>query len=638
MPFFIFSIIIFGLGIFLITPLVLLIIHIKILKDDIKYLSNFINRKKLIFISAILIFLIPSIITTVFYIEKNNLFKALNYVYHPDLSKKNNSNINIKLLNKTLENIMKNKNSNINFSRGIPYIKEFYNRIVLNNLTLSNDKINYLSRIFLNEKKENEESINVTRETPKDVIIKNLKYNTEYDNNTKTYNTWINLELQNTNTWMGEFITYIDLPEGVWINDYYLYVKNIKKKGLLAEKKSVLWAYQMIKNQNRDPGIIYYLNNNKVALKVFPFTQNEIRKTGFQLVHFEPLLITSNENKINLKINSNLTEPIYSDNKKIIYIPQKVKNDLKRIKRTPYYHFIIDCSKNMKNKKQQYIRAINNLINKDLIPSNNTVFYTLTGYKTETYILDDTIEKKLDNHNYKGGFFLDRVLKEILYENYLIQDDKFPIIVILTDNINSAIYNNDIVNLLFTTPDSKYFYQFSDMENLIKYDFDNFNPYNKSIVNNIEYNYISTYDNHIISSKNDVPCIVYDNKKNNNFSFNENQINNLMTLRSLTKWSFLHTNQTEKSWRQIYQNSISMNTLSYYTSFVVFENEAQEKRMLRKQENVINSKKFLDTGEKMKEDMPEPSLIIICLILFAISVFKKAYKYVGDRGKVVNQK
>ena len=627
MPFFIFSLIFFGLGIFLITPLILLIIHFKKLKDDIKYLSDFINRKKLIFISTLLMLIIPSIITLNFYKEKHNLFKAVNYVYYPDLEKKNSPNINIKLLNITLDNILKNKNNNINFSRGIPYIKEFYNKIVLDNLTLSDDKINYLSRIFLKTKKENTENINVTRETPKDVIIKNMNYKTEYDANTKTYNTWIDFELENTTSWLNEFVTYIDLPEGVWINDYYLYINNIREKGLLAEKKSVLWSYQMIKNQRRDPGIIYYVDNKTTALKIFPFAKDEVRKTGFKLIHLEPLVISNETNNINIKINPALSEPVYSENKNIIYIPQKIKAGLHKIKRTPYYHFIIDCSKNMKNSKNKYLKTINKLLDKNLISSNNQMYYTLTGYKTETYPLDDTIENKLNNFNFEGGFFLDRTLKEILYENFLIQDDKFPVIIIISDDINSAIYNSDIKNLLFTLPDIEYFYQFTDKENLIKYDLYNFNPEEKLSTDKIEYNYVSVYNDNIINVNDNNPSIVFNNEKNiNDFTFNDNLTNNLLSLNCLEKWSFLHTNKTEKSWMEIYHNSIAMNTLSFYTSFVVFENDAQEKRMLKKQENVINSKKILDAGEKEKEEMPEPSLIIICIALSVFYFIKKIYK------------
>jgi hypothetical protein len=85
----------------------------------------------------------------------------------------------------------------------------------------------------------------------------------------------------------------------------------------------------------------------------------------------------------------------------------------------------------------------------------------------------------------------------------------------------------------------------------------------------------------------------------------------------------LHAESSEKNWREIYYNSISMNILSFYTSFIVLENEAQEKRLLKKQEEVLNSKKFLDAGEKMKEEMPEPSLILICIPVIIIYLLKR---------------
>ncbi len=623
-PFFIFSIIIFGLGVFLITPLILLIIHFKILKDDIKYLSNFLNIKKIVLLCSLSILLIPSIITTIFFIEKNNLFKALNYVYYPDFQKKKNPKINLIFLNKTLNNITKIKINN-NLSRGIPYITQYYNKIVLNNLTLSDDKINYLSQIFLNEKTSSTNDFNRTRETPKQVIINNIIHKTEYDTKTKLYHTWIDLELENITCWRSEFITYIDLPEGVWIQDYYLYINNIKKKALLAEKKSVLWAYQMIKNERKDPGIMYYINNKTIAFKIFPFLKYEKRKTGFKLVHLEPLKITNNKEKINLEIEPNLTAPIYSDNKNILYIPQKVKNNLEKIKRTPYYHFIIDCSKNSINSKNKYLKSINSLLAKNLISSDNAKF-TLTGYETETYYINE-LEKKLLDYNNKGGFFLDRALKEILFNNYLNKNNSFPVLVILTDDIDHAVYNNNIINLMYTLPDTNYFYELTNDSKLMQHNLNDFNPHNKNITNTIFQQYVSVFNDNIKISDNNNASIIYNNTKNlNDFSFNENEINNLLTLNSLIKWGFLHTDKTEKNWKKIYFNSISMNTLSFYTSFVVFENQAQEKRMLKKQENVLKSKNFLDAGEKMEEEMPEPSLIIMCILILAVFLIKRSRK------------
>ncbi len=627
MPFFIFSIIVFGLGILLITPLILLIIHFKILNDDIKYLSGFIQKKKIILITLLSMLLIPSIMTVFLFIEKYNLYNVMNYVYYPDFQKKNSPEINLKLLDKTLNKIIKIKNDNNSFNnRGTPYITQFYNKIVLNNLTLSDDKINYLSRIFLNKKKENINNFNVTRETTKDVIIKKINHKTEYDLTTKLYHTSIDLELMNMGSWPNEFITYINLPDGVWIEDYYLYVNDVKKKGFLAEKKSVLWTYQMILSERRDPGILYYVNNKTITLRVFPFLKDETRKSGFKLVHLEPLTIYNNDKDIFLNINPTINNLVYSDNKNTIYIPQKIKNNLNKIKRTPYYHFIIDCSEYSAESKSMYLESINKLLEKNLISSNNIKF-TLTEYSTETYNFNEGIDKKLLNYKNKGGFYLDRALKEILFDNFDKHGSLFPVIVVVTDNIKDAIFNNEISNLLFTLPDTNLFYRLSNGGSLIKYDLNNFDLFDGILTDVIEQNNVFEFNqdkNKIYISDDNSPSLVIDNIKNlNNFTFNENLCSNLLSLSGLVKWDFLHTESSEKNWRKIYSSSISMNILSLYTSFVVLENEAQEKRLLKKQEEVLNSRKFLDAGEKMKEEMPEPSLIIICLPIVIIYLFKK---------------
>lgn len=630
MPFFIFSIIVFGLGFLLITPLILLMIHFKILNDDIKYLSGFIQKKKVILIALLSMVLIPVIMSTFFIIEKHNLYKAMNYVYHPNFQKKNSPNINIKLLDKTLNKIIKIKKDNNSFdNRGIPFITQFYNRIVLNNLTLSEDKINFLSRIFLNNKTSDIISNNDSIETSKNVIIKNINYKTEYDFNTNLYHTFIDLELKNEVELNSEFITYIDVPDGVWVNDYYLYVNGIKKKAFLAEKKSVLWTYQMVLSERRDPGIMYYVNGNKIALRVFPFLENETRKSGFELIHLEPIIVKNNDKNIFLEIKPVLTSLVFSNNNSTVYIPQKIKNNLKKIKRTPYYHFIIDCSGNSIESKNKYLESINRLLEKNMISSNNIKF-TLTGYSTETYGFNDQINNRLLNYKNKGGFYLDRALKEILFNNFSRQEPLFPVIVVVTDNISDVIFNNEISNLLFTLPDTNLFYRLTNGGNLIKYDLNDFDPYDGTLIDVIDQKNVYEFDlgkNKIYLNDGKNSCLIFDNKNNlKNFSFNENISNNLLSLAGLVKWDLLHAESGEKNWKNIYYNSISMKTLSFYTSFVVLENEAQEKKLLKKQEEVLNSKKFLDAGENMKEEMPEPSLLIICFPVIIIYLIKKSRK------------
>jgi hypothetical protein len=65
--------------------------------------------------------------------------------------------------------------------------------------------------------------------------------------------------------------------------------------GILAEKKTAKWVYRNIVNESivKDPGLLYFSDENKVELHVYPFAPNELRTTGFQLIHREPISFQS---------------------------------------------------------------------------------------------------------------------------------------------------------------------------------------------------------------------------------------------------------------------------------------------------------------------------------------------------------
>jgi hypothetical protein len=45
--------------------------------------------------------------------------------------------------------------------------------------------------------------------------------------------------------------------------------------GILAEKKTAKWVYRNIVNESivKDPGLLYFSDENKVELHVYPFAQ-----------------------------------------------------------------------------------------------------------------------------------------------------------------------------------------------------------------------------------------------------------------------------------------------------------------------------------------------------------------------------
>ena len=195
------------------------------------------------------------------------------------------------------------------------------------------------------------------------VNITNISTNSTYDKSQKAWKSWVDLEITNKNEdfWFSEYATTIDLPEGCWISDYYLYVGEVKESGILAEKKSAMWIFYQIRNENKDPGILYYLTGNRVSFRVFPFAKDEVRRTGIEFLHKEPIELNIDNNIIEL---GNIEETIYEniETENIAYVSAQQKQKLNQVARKPYFHFLVDVSKEQSDKSGDFIRRIEKVI------------------------------------------------------------------------------------------------------------------------------------------------------------------------------------------------------------------------------------------------------------------------------------
>ena len=167
-------------------------------------------------------------------------------------------------------------------------------------LTISNKKINLLERAFFGESDQEvieEQTIN------EDIEVKKINTETTYNPEDESYTSWIDFEIKNRRNWQNEYSTVFTLPDSAYISDYYLYVGNEKKYGMLADKRAANWIYNQIKNVRKDPGLLTYIEGNKVSFKIFPFNRYETRKSGIQIVHKRPVTMNIDGNRIVLDSN-----------------------------------------------------------------------------------------------------------------------------------------------------------------------------------------------------------------------------------------------------------------------------------------------------------------------------------------------
>ena len=538
------------------------------------------------------------------------------YLYNPDYSK--TYNINQGALKKTLDVVRhhKDKNRDIIFGSQLPYLSTYFNWLVLDNLTLSDKKINTIERIFFGEASFGMESADFKKNK---VEITKISSSSSFDKSQNAWKSWIDLEITNKeeSSWNAEYATIFQLPEGTWISDYYLYVGNRKEMGILAEKRSALWVFANIRNENRDPGILYYLTGKKVAFKVFPFVRNELRKTGFELLHKEPIQFNIDGHSLNLGDSLIMTEKIV-ENEHVVYISAKQKESLKKVTRKPYFHIVLDVSspKSLSN----LTNSIEKLAKQQSVLMANAKISFVDAYVSTTNFEKDWKEKSKTSKA-GGGFYADRAIKSILFNAYQTQKNLYPVIVIVSDSFNNAVFEKDFSDWSFSFPESDLFYHLTKdgklephslLSNPMEVVSDSFDLNNTHLV--WEY-----------KLKNNAVCYLADNKqasillKSEQFETKEEEIseknwNSALTMQAQWTSQILHPETSDKEWLSLVRNSFLTKAMSPVTSYLVVENEAQKAILKKKQEQVLASNKSLDLDEDAQR-MSEPGLIILTILL-----------------------
>ncbi len=503
-----------------------------------------------------------------------------------------------------------------------PFISPFYNWFVLDNMTVSPEKINLLEAIFLGTPYYASPNNSQDSRT-QHVKLTKLNTSTKYDSLKKQYSTWVDLEITDTDTsqgrWQqGEFETFFELPEGVWISDYYLWIEKEKVHGLLAEKKAAMWVYQQITATRRDPGILNYVSGNKIRFRVFPFSAGEVRKTGIELLHKEPLLIKNDSNGIVINQNPKVEskkQVLFSYDSKAAYLSASYKKTLPKVKRKPYLHFIVDFSESKHLRKQDYLADVEKIIkeNPNLIENAKI---TLTNAYAHEISLNENWQEQFKNTKFEGGYYLDRALEQIVYDQIKNTTNFYPVLYHIggdTDHVINEKHISDYPNV------------FIDNDKL-------FRDWDKTTIPVLAWK----HNNKTYYLRNDnkasIVSIVNENSENGNNNdekplytdFKRKDWTSALTLQGQYNHLVFSPETTETMWLPLVKGSFDAQVMTPLTSFISLENEAQRQALLYKQQQVLNSKKSLDIPDTtIPQSMDEPSWWVCGLILLALLGWKK---------------
>ncbi|MBW1294927.1 MSEP-CTERM sorting domain-containing protein [Aquimarina litoralis] len=630
LPLSVIAIVIVGAGFLMLAPLLLFVIHVQELVKNFNALKNQISINVLRGISVLSFLIIPICITIVYKMDRNTLEDTLDYVYSPDYSK--TYSINTRSLQKTIQTIKEHKddrNGAFLETHQTPYLSSFYNWIVLDNLLLSNPKIEAIEHIFFGTPQSKPRYDQLRNDQ---VAISDIQSKSIYDETQNVWKSWIHLEIKNDSSdRFKEYATTITLPDGCWISDYYLYVGDRKEMGLLAEKKSAMWVFSQIRNENKDPGILYYLTGNKVAFRVFPFTKNETRKTGIEFIHKEPVTLQIDGHTTTL--GSEAQEKAYTNTNigDLSYISSTSKSNLTSTKRKPYFHFLVDASIHKKKYVDDYNRRIQKLISNYPELSTQPKISFVNTYTSPSESVENW-KKEFSKQSFEGGFYLDRAIKKTLFDSYQNPSDSYPVLVVVTDSIENAMLNKDFSDFKVAFPDHNRFYNLSDNAILEPYSLVE-NP-TKKIVDSLPI----TFDQNVLIYKHkdlsvsylpddDKPSIIL---KNGPYTINEESISEKKWLDGLAMQGMwlsqtLFPEQGKKDWLQLVRNSFMSKIMSPVTSYLVVENEAQKAILKKKQEQVLAGNKNLDIGDDTAR-MSEPHLFVLLILLGMFIWYRKRRK------------
>lgn len=271
-------ILLFGLGFIALAPIFLMIVHARVFLRVWSQVVRRCGRHEALAIVLGCGLLLPGFVVARAVGDRIALRAALDHVYEPSVKPGEITyGPSLTLLRGALANHRDYKNGNY-----LPFLSDFYSWAVFDNLTLSDDKLDRVERVFFGApataalpqwqhgRGGNRQRVRPATPTPKTVSLTQLDVKSASAGAGDTTVT-LAFTLTNTGAWPAEYLTTLPLPPGVFVNGFRLHVHGVPVPGRITEKKTALWTYTMIRDrERRDPGLLIYTAPDALELRVFP--------------------------------------------------------------------------------------------------------------------------------------------------------------------------------------------------------------------------------------------------------------------------------------------------------------------------------------------------------------------------------
>jgi hypothetical protein len=376
LPLALLAILAFGAGFLILAPTLLFVIQIRLMFDEGRRLAA---QKGRLFVLAILaagLLTIPAGYTCRALVDRQSLLEAVNAIFNRDADT-TRVECDPQFALRALERLRDRKTG-----IQLPFISDYYHWLVFKGMVLPDHKIAAIEQALgrtepvAPERDRNFSIADIfgsrvrSRATawsgapPRHVELREARAASGQPTG-DLIKTRLQLQLRNGAENVAEFVTEIDVPDGVLVTGYGLDIGTNSVPGRLFEKKTALWVYHMIRDQiRRDPGLLVYQDDHRLKLSVYPFQANEERKTEIEFTFPAAL-----DPEIRLGARAmRLQNPtptkatglrLEHTNSVSFALPGTLVKSLPPIRRTPYLHFILDCSAQAAGEWRQYGARLN---------------------------------------------------------------------------------------------------------------------------------------------------------------------------------------------------------------------------------------------------------------------------------------
>lgn len=451
-----FAIIVFGLGLLMLTPILLLPLHVATISQDAADLRAAYRRPLL---TGLLLggsmLLLPLTVVLRDLHHRHILHQALAHVLTPDYAAPVEA-LDPASLRPTLRRIRDQKEAEVGVldSRQQPYLTDLFNWLVFDNLTLPDARLRLLEHVYLGEPVAPPARPGLVA-PPGGAHLATVATHSTYDPGQQAWRSQVDLTIAVTDSSAvreQEYVTTLALPVGSWVSDYYLDLNGRREPGILAESKAAAWVYSQIVGSAvpQDPGLLQLRNHGEtLALRVYPVTSAAARRTGFTLLHKEPVTLTIDGRQVRLGDSAvpAVPPPVAAADGSVTYVSAAAKQQLPLVRRQPYFHFLLDVSAGSQATRAAAIQRVETLLAEQPALARGARF-TLVNADARPLPAGANWQQEFRSAPATGGFYAAGALRQILALAVRRPGPRYPVLVLVTDSLPTSLLTDQYLPAL----------------------------------------------------------------------------------------------------------------------------------------------------------------------------------------------